>query len=252
MISFKHFILTILAAFSGLLFTACNNSCDSKSGIATISLKDDSGYIKKKEILSFLLENNLTDTIKEYWQKRFKNDEDTIGKYFPSNTQGNKILLVKLLYKQDSFEHLVVLEINSSGQLLKNTAYWPNDEWCAQDAIRSFTKTGRYFMITGSGHGSGYGSEYKYIFDTVMHEDSLAKIYCTIYRYLGVEQKVSSTMKIYDSTILVHYIIMNGYYGESDDKIEREEAKEGDVLYTWVNNNWKASDSSILKEMDMD
>ena len=252
MINFKHFILTVVAVCSGLFITACNNGRNTKPAIATISLKNDSGYVTKREILSFLLANNLTDTIKEYWQKRFKNDEDTIGKYFPSNTQGNKILLVKLLYKQDTFEHLVVLEINNSGQLLKNTAYWPNDEWCDQDAVRSFIKTGRYFMITGCGHGSGYGSEYMYIFDRVIPEDNLAKIYISIYKSYGVKQIVNSTMKIYDSSILIHYTIIDGYYSEIDDKIERNEAKEGDVLYTWVNNNWKASDSSILKEMDMD
>lgn len=246
----------LVALFSYAACTALSFSCNYQESttyqpLPTLILQADSGYVTRKELFPFLLTAGLTDSIDSYWEIKFPGNDDTVGKYYPSNSNGNTIVLAKFLNKQDSIEHLILMELRTDGTLLQHTIYSITDEWCNEDALRSFRKTGKFFMITGCGHGSGYSSEFKYIFDRIIPEDSIARIYFSTYRSYGIPQRVSSAIIQCDTILKVHYTIAKGSEG-SNGRTQWTTANESDVSFFWRNNEWVAEDSAILKEMDVD
>lgn|GEM_PF-6168835 len=88
----------------------------------------DSGYITNKNALSFLLAAGLTDTsIHHKWDKQIK-DDDTIGKYYPSNTNGNKMILAKIFDRRDSSNQLILIELDGKGRIIQQTPYFSLDD----------------------------------------------------------------------------------------------------------------------------
>lgn len=230
--------------------------CKPGKKLPTLTLKGDSGYVTKAEVLPFLLASRLTDTAQGYWRQRFNSDSDTIGKYYLANTAGNKIMLMQFYNKVDSGEELGVMEFNRQGILLAHEGYPMVDYWCDDHAIKTFEKKGRYFMITGCGHGSGFGSEYRYIFDHVVPYDKLNAIWFSCYNAFGIHYtghpgEVSGEMSIADSGILLHYTFRSGEWDKNDD-ITWNVDKKADVLYTWATDHWTTRDSAVLEDIDMD
>ncbi len=237
-------------------FLSCKTSTSKVAeSKACLILKSDSGYVSKSEALGFLIANQLTDTTGDYWKIRFPKNGDTIGKYYPSNTRGNTILLVKAMDKNTTFETHMLLEINKDGQLISHSSYGVEDDRC-EDAIMSFRKKGKYFIITGCGHGSGLGWEYGYVFPHAVQGGQLNAIcfssFCSI-SWANPEQaqKVSSTMEMDDTSLLFHYTIKAGWNNRSDE-IQWQSVRKADVRYTWQTDHWVTKDSALLENVCLD
>ncbi len=252
---FVYFVLTI-CFMTCLPFLSCNTANkEATDGKKYLVLKSDSGYVSKSDALEFLIANHLTDTLDDYWKIRFPGDEDTIGKYYPSNTNGNIILLVKLMDYNKAFERLVLMEISKDGLLLGHTAYDVTDDRC-EDAVRSFRKNGKYFIITGCGHGSGLGWGYGYVFDHVVQEGLLNSIgftgFCATYwANPDQSQRITSTMETDDTSVLLHYTIMTGWNNRGDE-IQWQPPIKADVRYTWEDDHWITKDSALLDRFCLD
>ncbi len=158
-------------------------------------------------------------------------------------------MAAKLIGQKDSLEHIAVMEIDSAGKLSSYTLYYVEDQWC-EDAVRSFQKVGKFFMLTGCGHGSGYGTEYRYIFDHIVPEEQLPAIYLSSFVGCGSPHDISSTMQVTDTAVIVDYFVKKGQI--SGDSLRWGAGKNVDITYTWKHSSWQASDSTALADLEME
>ena len=215
-------------------------------------LKQDSGYITKKEALPFLFASALSDTLPQFWKEMFPHDDDTIGRYFPSNTQSGHLVICRVLDRTDSMEGFVIMEVGKDGTLLNHGTHSAMGDWCDEDVLKNIRKVGRYFMIIDCGHGSAYGSEHAYIFDRVEPDSSSNCVFLSSYTGMGpYPQMVNYEMEIKDSVIIMHYKVQKGEYKENYD-IKWVKDRDVDVMYQRKNNSWAATDSTLFGNMDME
>jgi len=252
----KTVLQSAIAILGYFLLLSCNNKSATAYTLPRLILKQDSGYITKKEVLPFLLASGITDTIQGFWKTRFPNDGDTVGRYFRSSTQNGHLAICRSLYKVDSVETFVIMEVAGDGELLSYGIHSSIDYWCDEDAVKNAHKIGRYFIIKGCGHGSGYGSEYADIFDRADTGSVLNYVFLSNYSSHGMPdyeyaQMVTSQIDIRDSGILIHYTIQKGAWKRNYD-IKWVKDHIADVMYKRKNNRWAATDSALLENIDME
>lgn len=247
-------LILVIALFTSSFITGC----ELKPSAATTPetkriLVNDSGYITKRQAYPFLTSIGLSNTPGGFWFKELVSDNDTVGKYYRSNERGHYIVLIRAFCKTDSSETLILAYLKSDGKLLAYRSYGSLDYHCHKDAVTSFCKVGKYFMLWGCEYGSGYGSTWAYVFES-MPKDELSKIFFGCFSTMGMDnpeypQQLKSVMELTDSGILMHYTLNTGRWGAVG--IVWRVVQKADVDFAMRNGDWVASDSSILQKVEI-
>lgn len=145
-----------------------------------------------------------------------------------------------------------MIDFAEDGEMNNHEFYSTVDYYCDEDAIQSFTKKGRYFILFGCGHGSGYGSSYMYIFDKLLPEDSLNTVWDQIYsstslNFKGYSELLTSVVEVKNDSLLLHYQLNKGTYHKK--ATEWTPMEKADVCYIKENALWHATDSSFLNKI---
>ena len=227
--------------------------------IPKLLLKNDSGFVTKKEVLPFLLGVGLTDTISPNfsdWWGKWK-ETDTLGKYYIQDKGGNFLLCVFEVDKEDTLNTHLLIELKKDGTLKKcERIFQGGASFCEfGEFFYGFSKHGKYFTLTFCTHGSGFGGEWDYILDTIRPQEEMNPICRRNYSAHGGEnfgeQSISSSIKLTDSNCIVHYFIRTDTYTEKTNKTKWGLPQEMEINYTLKNGKWEADDSSKFKGMDI-
>ncbi len=246
----RYYYLAQLLLTAGML-KGCGQGV-SIPPVPRLQLTSDSGYITKNVALSFLLAANLTDATGDYWKERYPRNTDTVGKYYRTDSGGVMVLLEAWSGK-DASELLFAIELRKDGTMARTETYTTfSGHWCQESPVRTFSKAGPYFMITGCGHGSGYSSEYRYIFRHPLPEDKLDAIYFGSYSSLNTNdpefaQLVNSEMSIAGDSIVLRYHV---HRGEKGDTMTWDSGTTRTVAYTWDKDHWETGDSALLTDLN--
>lgn len=233
--------------------TGCDNATKWQGPV--LLLQGDSGTMTKKQALSFLLLTHITDTIDGYWIVGSWGDDDTIGKYFRMNERGDVLALVRVIDAKDSVETYVVVRLDASGRLKRYMRIPYNDLWCEKVGVTNFSRIGKYYLVSTCGHGSGFSSEHRYIFDDVDTGGGSCPIFFGNYYYFCTgdpryAQMTDADMEIHGDSIVLLYTVQRG--NKEKEEIEWQVERKARVAYVRVNGRWTTGDSSLLEGMDME
>ncbi len=243
-----------------VLFFACNsrqqsasiNIQNDKFRNSKLILSHDSGFVIKKNGLSFLLANALTDTTDSFWNQL--KDSDTIGKYYKVRETNNYFYCTIDLTRKYTFETHLLIEINTIGDILKSERFFHGNYLCCWDNYyEGFKKYGDYFGIETCGTGSGYCASYLYLFKNILPQEkqnSIPQSYWSSLGAGGLSQRFSSEMKFKKDKLVLYYKIE---YGELDDSsnFNIKKTKTFDIEYLLKNNKWTTNDSSKFEGLDL-
>lgn len=140
-----------------------------------ISVWGDSGFVLKNELLPWVLEKKITDSIGTSWS--LIKADDTLGKYYKTKDSTYYLCFLDLSNKFD-FETHIILEISSSGTILKNVRFihWNYPSWL----YLGFKKIKNYYYLPIYGTGAPYSSQHFYLFETLKPQNEMTAIpqYC--------------------------------------------------------------------------
>lgn len=221
-----------------LLLMACNG----RSGRVSALFPQDSGYLRKKEVLNFLAFNHLTDSTAKIW--RNYHDTDTFGKYY-RQPDGN-IIACLLDLGSDLYQVLQVMEVDPYDTILKVEPYLHWNYACCWDGFDGFTKTGNYYFLKICGTGSGYCATHLYAFQYVTPQDSLNSILEGVRsrELFGVVRGLAGIRQVRGDTLWMHYTLTKGI--EEDTILTSIDTVRFTVTYVNNHKRWRALDSTFL------
>ncbi|RBL89986.1 hypothetical protein [Chitinophaga flava] len=209
----------------------------------------DSGFIRKKDVLNFLKYNHLTDTTASGW--RFYPDSDTLGRYY-RQPDGNFIACL-LDAGSESFETHLLMEVRPNDSIIKAERFihW-NYLCCWNNRYEGFVKCGDYYCLKICETGSGYCGTHVYIFKNVQPQDSLSGIlggYRASFGGWECTRYITSQPAIRGDSLLMRYKLEEV---NPDDSIPQPESVTSfEVLFLHKENKWIPVDSTYLNHYEL-
>lgn len=213
----------------------------------TLKLTADSGYVSKKEILTFLASNSLTDTLNDWW-KHWK-VADTMGKYYKMEGSGNYLLCVlSANTANNSVEVNKLIELSKDGKLVTSQEFY--SEGCDMNhRTQALGRVGNYFVTYSCGHGAGFSSSWIHLFSKLSDREGGGEI-MKFYHATNIPCKnISSKWYMAGDTCVVNYT--NIRTKNTEDGCIPVDSQKVLVRYYAVNGKWRAADSSRIKQMEI-
>ncbi|WP_212005051.1 hypothetical protein [Chitinophaga sp. HK235] len=227
-----------------LLLAAC--SAPVKPGSALFT--QDSGFIRKNDVLNILKYNHLTDTTASGWT--LYPDTDTFGKYY-RQPDGN---IMACLLDVGSETHLLT-EITTDDSIVKAERYIHWNYPCCWRNFDGFVKHGDYYCLKICRTGSGYCSSNAYIFKNIQPQDSMSYIMQSYFDSFGgggpdCPWVVTSKRLIKGDSILMQYQVNELAMSDTIEVIGGTTTFE--VTFFKDKEKWRPTDSTFLKMYKLD
>lgn len=224
-----------------LLLAAC--SAPVKPGSALFT--QDSGFIRKKDVLNILKYNHLTDTTASGWT--LYPDTDTFGKYY-RQPDGN-IMACLLDVGGPSFETHLLMEVRPDDSLISAERFFHGNYPCCWENFDGFGKFRDYYYLKICNTGTAFCMSSICVFKNVQPQDSMSPI---IQGYWsgsmgGEARDLTSQWTINGDSLLMHYQLEEYY---CMDTLKRSiKTATFSIIFLKRENRWQPTDSALLEKI---
>lgn len=208
-----------------------------------ISTWGDSGLLVKNELLPWLIQQKLTDSIGTAWYL-FK-PTDTLGKYYKTKDSTWYLCFIDLTESYE-FETHVIAEINSKGNVFRQERFHHGNypPWL----YIGFKKIKDYYYFSSHGTGSAYSSTYFYLFEKLKPQDSMLAIpqYCWsgFSEYEDLSINIHSSLSLQKNYLTIHYEFE--YSDFETEKIDKRKTKKYTLYFSRKNDKWSCLNKKTM------
>lgn len=169
-----------------------------------ITLRGDSGFVVKKEGITFLGEISKPGSL----AMSQINENDTIGKYYRNHKEGYVVCFSRLLASDDEFGDYLIVEIDSQGKAIKQEdfVHGPYPSCWSDKPLDGFNKYGDFFEFRHCKMFEEYNGSFLYIFKEVTPQLSMTSIIDYSWSLNGGIQ-IESTKEYRGDTLIMKYQI---------------------------------------------
>lgn len=211
--------------------------------VIPIELTADSGFLTRAQVLPFLVNNELADSLNSWW-KQWK-PADTMGKYYRMQ-DNNYLVCVLASDDKGNVEENRLVVVNSKGLYVESQDFF--SDYCSLNRrTQALQKRGKYFLTYTCGSGSNYGSSWFSLFTKLSERKESGQL--LEWQHMGAPDcyDIASHWKVSGDSCTIAYTVQKGtstFNGCEDTRSEYIT-----VIYTFKNGGWTAADSSKLKKM---
>ncbi|WP_421799804.1 hypothetical protein [Haliscomenobacter sp.] len=245
-----------------ILFATCcsgkpeNQTSQSKSassGLHPLPLRQDSGFVTKKDGLPFLIANKLTDTVGSYWDNL--QDGDTLGKYYKIKESGHFYYCSIDYSPEYTFETHLIIELNQAGKVLQSARFFHGHYHCCWDnRFEGFNRYGDFFGIKTCSTGSGFCATDLYLFKKLRQQEEQTSIPLGLWSAFGNDigepRSISANLEWNKNELIVHYLLEDGVL-DDEGNFKVKLTRKMDATFIFKNQHWVCKDREQLAKFDL-
>lgn len=242
----KTYLLLLFVLLTGCLGLPTPPPAASTKVIVPLKLTADSGYLLKKDILLFLEANELADTLNTWW-KQWK-PTDTLGKYYKTDDD-SYLACVLVSDDKGNVEGNKLIAIDKKGIYQQSVEFYC--DWCdINRRTEALQKKGNYFITYTCGNGASFSSSWFCLFRKISERDESNQL--LEYEDKGVPdcQSITSDWHVSGDSCIMAYTLKKGTLTEEGCTMGAP--VKVNIIYRRVNGRWAATDSSKLKQLNVD